>query len=173
MKDLGTLGGNGSMASAINEGGAIVGWSSVSTGENHACLWDATGIHDLNGAVSQATGWLLGSASDINASGQVVGLGQYNGRVTGFLLTPVQVIAPQHWGAILFIVAGIINDAGGIYIGVDGKPHPVDPWGPYTAAVASPARDLLLGVLASEMAGLVENKQAQELLTKASQLLIQ
>jgi probable HAF family extracellular repeat protein len=37
--DLGTLGGNSSGANAINNRGQIVGSSTTTLGERHACLW--------------------------------------------------------------------------------------------------------------------------------------
>ncbi|HET9234777.1 MAG TPA: hypothetical protein VFP10_11610 [Candidatus Eisenbacteria bacterium] len=46
--DLGTLGGPGSNAQAINESGQVVGWSPLATGELHAFLWTETnGMKDL------------------------------------------------------------------------------------------------------------------------------
>lgn len=72
LSDLGSLGGlasDSSSTTAINERGQIVGWSTSSTGEVHATLWDHGAILDL--------GTLGGSRSEahaINDHGQVVGI---------------------------------------------------------------------------------------------------
>lgn len=67
--DLGTLGGNQSWASAINNHGHVVGKAQTSGGDRHAFLFD--------GIVMQDVGTLLGGidseAEDINDSGQIVG----------------------------------------------------------------------------------------------------
>jgi probable HAF family extracellular repeat protein len=39
MTDLGTLGGNYSVAVVINERGQVVGYSLTASGEEHAFLW--------------------------------------------------------------------------------------------------------------------------------------
>jgi probable HAF family extracellular repeat protein len=46
--DLGTLGGPGSNAQAVNESGQVVGWSPIATGELHGFLWtEKDGMRDL------------------------------------------------------------------------------------------------------------------------------
>jgi probable HAF family extracellular repeat protein len=46
--DLGTLGGPGSNAQAVNESGQVVGWSPLASGELHGFLWTKTdGMRDL------------------------------------------------------------------------------------------------------------------------------
>ena len=46
--DLGTLGGPGSNAQAVNESGQVVGWSPLANGELHGFLWTAKdGMQDL------------------------------------------------------------------------------------------------------------------------------
>ena len=66
---LGSLGGGGSWAAAINDAAQVAGSSANSTGESHAFLWDATsGMQDLG-----SLGGPYSYASDINAAGQVVG----------------------------------------------------------------------------------------------------
>jgi hypothetical protein len=37
----------------------------------------------------------------------------------------------------IYVSPGVMVDAGGFVIGPDGKPHPVDPWGPLTAQLMS------------------------------------
>ncbi len=68
MQPLADLGGNASLAQAINADGTTVGWSYDAVGVLHAVKWDATGLlTDLNppGAISEAL--------NINDAGDVVG----------------------------------------------------------------------------------------------------
>jgi probable HAF family extracellular repeat protein len=68
MQPLADLGGNASLAQAINADGTAVGWSYDAGGVLHAVKWDASGVlTDLNpsGAISEALG--------INDAGDVVG----------------------------------------------------------------------------------------------------
>jgi len=68
MQPLIDLGGNASLAQAINTDGTAVGWSYDGGGVLHAVKWDASGsLTDLNpsGAISEALG--------INDAGDVVG----------------------------------------------------------------------------------------------------
>src|SRR5262249_8250851 len=68
MQPLADLGGNASLAAAINADGTAVGWSFDASGVLHAVKWDASGLlTDLNpsGAISEALG--------INDAGDVVG----------------------------------------------------------------------------------------------------
>lgn len=70
MVDLGTIDGDRGRASAINNSGQIVGYSELQgTTVAHATYWYKGKIHDL-GVLS---GYESSSATDINASGQVVG----------------------------------------------------------------------------------------------------
>jgi len=75
MVDLGTIGVN-SGASAINDNGDAVGYSSVADGSVHAFLWTAAGgVEDLG-----TLGGLTCYPAAINNSGQVVG---YSNTVSG------------------------------------------------------------------------------------------
>jgi probable HAF family extracellular repeat protein len=68
VHDLGTLGGNGSTATAINANGQVVGSSTRADGKTHAFLWDRGRMRDL--------GTLGGSDSSavlINDRGDILG----------------------------------------------------------------------------------------------------
>lgn len=75
--DLGTLGGRGSIAYAINAGGLIVGSSSIAgtTGVvMHACKWEQSAIVDLHSGAGQS--W----AYAVNDSGVIAGQATINGN---------------------------------------------------------------------------------------------
>ena len=81
-----------SIASDVNDAGLIVGRSERILGSAAAAtLWttaDSTPI-DLNTLIPAGSGWVLRSAEHINANGDIVGFGTFDGVTRGFLLTPV------------------------------------------------------------------------------------
>ena len=74
-QDLGTLGGGGSFATAVNESGQVIGWSSTPASTffdpvTHAFLWTpGAGMRDLG----TLPGFKTSIPSALNSSGQVVG----------------------------------------------------------------------------------------------------
>jgi probable HAF family extracellular repeat protein len=76
MKDLGTLGGTDSLATAINQGGQVTGVSLLNTAINpdtglpasHPFLWENGKMQDLG-----TLGGTMGQPTGINDSGQVIG----------------------------------------------------------------------------------------------------
>ena len=91
MKDLGTLGGTNSQATAINNSGQVVGDSDTASGQRHAFLYENGQMKDLNSLIPQDSGWTLQNASGINTAGQIVGGGLINGQSHGFLYENGQV----------------------------------------------------------------------------------
>jgi probable HAF family extracellular repeat protein len=96
---LGTLGGDFGEALGINDVGVVVGWSMVGEG-TRAFIWDknsSSGMVDLNGLISQDSGWILAAATGINNQGQIVGYGFQNGgsNEQAFLLTPLPQENPE------------------------------------------------------------------------------
>jgi len=67
MIDLGTLGGDFSLANGINDLGQVVGESNTLSGETHAFLWDHGTMSDLG------TPGEISSAYGINNQGEIVG----------------------------------------------------------------------------------------------------
>ncbi len=67
MVDLGTLGGDFSLANGINDLGQVVGESKTLGGETHAFLWDHGTMSDLGTSTETS------SAQGINNQGEIVG----------------------------------------------------------------------------------------------------
>ena len=89
MRNLGTLPGDvSSQAQALNVGGDVVGRSGgADLSAARAVIWQGGVAIDLNRLIP-SSGWILTSATGINDSGQIVGVGLRDGQVRAFLLNP-------------------------------------------------------------------------------------
>ena len=112
--DLGTLGGPQSQALGINASGDVVGYSYTSSvvsgavlqSSEHAFLYRAGVIYDLNNLIPAGSGWVLRVAYGINDAGQIVGFGfNPSGVDRAFLLNPALSVSPR------------IVDFGTVYLG--------------------------------------------------------
>lgn len=88
----------------INSSGAMVGimWDTDADvgAVEHAFVSDTTnGVRDLNALIPADSGWVLHFARDINASGQIVGTGDYLGERRGFFLRSgtFSDVGQNHW----------------------------------------------------------------------------
>ncbi len=88
MQDLGTLDRvtDNSEATAINDQGWVVGFSTTSSGTNQAFLWRNGTMLNLNSLISSNSGWVLTDASGINEHNEIVGTGLFQGQQRAYLL---------------------------------------------------------------------------------------
>lgn len=86
MTDIGTLGGLYSVATAINDSGAVVGYGDLKGGDSfkeyHAFLYSNGTMHDLG-----ARGAQWSQALDISDNGTIIGYWGTGGTVTPFIYT--------------------------------------------------------------------------------------
>lgn len=92
MSDLGTLGGDFSAAWGINDAGDVAGASSLGGGFSHAFLYQNGQMLDLNDMIAADSGWVLEMSSGFDASGHIVGYGNFNGQERQFVLIPVPTV---------------------------------------------------------------------------------
>ena len=85
-------GAQSSVPEAINNLRQVAGWTQYPTGGPFATLFQNGLAYDLNTMIPSGSGWQLLGASDINDSGQIVGLGIYQGTAHAFLLTPNSIV---------------------------------------------------------------------------------
>lgn len=125
VRILPTLGGNNAQATALNNHGAIIGFSNLATGEGRAFVYDGTNMVDL-GALSGSDifGYGFGtsaysSALGINDAGTIVGSSGYSGyQGHGFVYTDGKMsdlnnlLASKSTDGWVITDAMAINDAG-------------------------------------------------------------
>jgi probable HAF family extracellular repeat protein len=118
MTDLGTLGGTGSVATAINDSGQVVGYSTTADGQTDAFLYAGGAMTDLG----------AGIAWGINSLGQVVGSATPQGGgallYSGGVAIDLNTLIPSDSGWHL-LEAHAINDSGQIvgYGTINGTIH--------------------------------------------------
>ncbi|MBN1365538.1 MAG: alpha/beta fold hydrolase [Syntrophaceae bacterium] len=131
--NIGSLGGNYTHSTDINDRGQIIGSSSVVSEEIHAFLWQNGQMIDLNDLIDPNSNWILQNASAINNNGHIVGTGIHNGQPDqGFLLKPVPVLLVHGYcsGAGMWGAEGAIDfkksleDAGFLVETIDLYPKP-------------------------------------------------
>ncbi len=114
MTDLGTLGGNFSIATGINPAGKVVGWSFILPYGRHSFLWTNGLMTDLG-----TLGGPESVAADITPAGQVLGLSQIGGGISApdVFLWDKGVMTDLGIG-VLFLESGAgINPAGRVVAG--------------------------------------------------------
>jgi carboxypeptidase T len=75
-------------------------------------------------------------------------------------------LRPGRFAELVRVLFGVTSDGGGVVLGPEGRPVPIPPWDP--AHGLEPAhRQLLAGLAAGELAGLVDDAGAQEALRAA------
>ena len=87
-----------SMAVAVNTPASaqpllVVGWGKDSFGSAYGWVWDSTtkkmrNLSDPAVTPNLPVGWIIKEARGVNANGQIVGTGTYNGVTRGFVLAP-------------------------------------------------------------------------------------
>jgi probable HAF family extracellular repeat protein len=95
MTDIGTLGGTYAQGNAINAGGQVLGYSTLTPADNvtsHYFLYTpGSGMVDFQTLIDPLSGWDATSLTPnaINDAGQIVGTGFIGADYHAFLLTPV------------------------------------------------------------------------------------
>lgn len=159
------VGATGGTANAINNRGDAVGgcWfsdASLNNGFSNGAFLYQNGTTTLLDTLISDPGWHLEYALDINAHGQIIGMGTLNGTLTAFMLSPTsswswlsQLPLPVLVGSLL---GGVAYDAGGWMI-VGGKRIPIDPWGPWQR-LQPEKRDALIALATDEIASFISDE---------------
>ena len=184
-----TAGYTASIGVAINDEGVVVGFSSAAPAQDNRAFVDIpsgedAGFHDLQDVVVEADGWALKRALGIGNNGHIVGVGTYQGKSCGFLLTP----APDYWLKKKFeevreVLLGLLVIFGGATVGgpgwgllPGGKPVPIDPHGPMRERweqMTEAERDLLLGLAIQHLDSIVSGGERGEIVQQAGRQIVE
>lgn len=94
LTDIGTLGGAQSYAYGVNDAGTVVGYSLLSDNSSHAFVYSNGVMLDLNSLLPIGSGWTIEDAYSINALGDIVGTGTFDGASYAVELLPEDGSAP-------------------------------------------------------------------------------
>jgi hypothetical protein len=151
----------GGQANGVNVFGHIVGscWGLEKKNGPSAFLNIGNQSFDLNTLIPDQPGWDLLSAQKINANGQIVGNGRFNGVATAFLLTPVSsgnhVNIPMK---VTIVSSGVMRDGGG----TTNPGGPVGPWGDFTLQPSVQKQDVILGLIIDDAAMKMQDRGTRE-----------
>ncbi|MGF6639725.1 hypothetical protein [Paraburkholderia sp. MM6662-R1] len=145
-------------ATAINNSGDVVGSCvfddpSLNNGFHFGAFLYQNGTTTLLDKLISDPGWHLEVVFDINASGQIIGMGKQNGTVTAFMLSPTTSWPWWHFPLPVLVgrlLGGVADDAGGSLV-LGGRPIPIDPWGPWLQ-LQPEKRDALIALAIDEIA---------------------
>jgi probable HAF family extracellular repeat protein len=180
---------NRNIGVAINDEGVVVGWSAPNVDPDYRAFVDIpsgedAGFHDLQDVVVEADGWSLKRALGIGNNGHIVGVGTYQGKSCGFLLTP----APDYWLKKEFeevreVLLGLLVIFGGATVGgpgwgllPGGKPVPIDPPSPMRERweqMTEAERDLLLGLAIQHLDSIVAGGERGEIVQQAGRQIVE
>ena len=90
-------------------------------------------------------------------------------RIIGGTVVELAPVPRLHdFAEVVRIIFGVANDGGGIVIGPNGVPIPIDPWGPLFEGKAVPTRDLVAGLAIEQLASLVSDPTVGDSLRRIS-----
>ncbi|HUQ70401.1 MAG TPA: hypothetical protein VM165_12800 [Planctomycetaceae bacterium] len=87
LTDLGTTPSADSFGVGLNNVGQVVGYLQAGYGQ-HAFVYGAGGIQDVNDLIDSQSGWLLIEAAGIDDAGRIIGSGNFQGNQRAYLATP-------------------------------------------------------------------------------------
>ncbi|WP_069267589.1 hypothetical protein [Paraburkholderia nodosa] len=151
-------------AQAINNSGVVVGTCLFGgQPETQSAFVYQNGTTTLLDTLISEPGWQLSYTFDINASGQIIGMGKLNGVPTAFMLTPASGWQWWQWWQRLplpilvgTLLGGVASDAGGWTI-IGGRRIPIDPWGPWLQ-LQPEKRDALMALAMDEIASFIADE---------------
>ncbi len=154
---------------SINEWGKIVGQAHFPglPGER-AFVWDpyTKQISDLNSLINPIPGLHLSRAVGINDREEIIVDGILNGHSRAFYLHPSPSTGIAITAQVTQILAGLIDDSGGVIWTINGPIH-VDPWNPMNR-IAPENKDILLITLLNEVADSIADASVRKAIQKTN-----